>query len=161
MKVSPQCVVSLTWVLNDTSGDLLDQLDEPADFLVGAGDLLPAIDAALQGHSAGTSLDIALEPHEAFGDYDENKVFLEARHLFAKTLEEGELLRPLPQGCNPDAPKDLAYTVTDIYPDHVVLDGNHPLAGMGLRLSLKIHTVTEATIEEVGAGTCGTGFFKL
>ena len=161
MKVSPQCVVSLSWTLKDSSGDVLDDLHDPVDFLVGGGDLLPAIDAALQGHAAGTSLDIAIEPHEAFGDYDEHKVFLEPRSLFAKSLEEGSLLRALPEGCNPDAARDAVYTVTEIYPDHVVLDGNHPLAGMGLRLSLKIHTVTEATIEEVGAGTCGTGFFKL
>jgi FKBP-type peptidyl-prolyl cis-trans isomerase SlyD len=51
--------------------------------------------------------------------------------------------------------------VTDIYPEHVVLDGNHPLAGIAIRLSLKVEAVREATEEEVGQGTLGTGFFKL
>jgi FKBP-type peptidyl-prolyl cis-trans isomerase SlyD len=42
----------------------------------------------------------------------------------------------LPAGCQPrHAPKDALYTVTDIYPDHVVLDGNHPLAGIAIRIA--------------------------
>jgi len=67
----------------------------------------------------------------------------------------------LPEGCHPDAPRDTLYTVTDIYPDHIVLDGNHPLAGIAIRISLQVEAVREATEEEVGRGSCGTGFFKL
>jgi FKBP-type peptidyl-prolyl cis-trans isomerase SlyD len=43
----------------------------------------------------------------------------------------------------------------------VVLDGNHPLAGIAIRISIQIEAVREATEEEVGRGNCGTGFFKL
>ena len=53
----------------------------------------------------------------------------------------------------------MLYTVTEIYPEHVVLDGNHPLAGIALRLHLKVEGVREATEEEIGRGTAGTGFF--
>ena len=67
----------------------------------------------------------------------------------------------LPAGTNPDAPRDALYTVTDIYPEHVVLDGNHPLAGIAIRLHLKVASVREATEEEVGKGSAGTGFFKI
>jgi FKBP-type peptidyl-prolyl cis-trans isomerase SlyD len=70
-------------------------------------------------------------------------------------------LEGVPAGGNPDAPKDVLYTVTDIYPDHVVLDGNHPLAGIAIRLHLKVEGVREATEEEVGRGSAGTGFFKV
>jgi FKBP-type peptidyl-prolyl cis-trans isomerase SlyD len=55
----------------------------------------------------------------------------------------------------------VLYTVSEIYPDHIVLDGNHPLAGIALRLSLKIEGVREATEEEIGAGSAGTGFFRV
>ncbi len=51
--------------------------------------------------------------------------------------------------------------MTDIYPDHVVLDGNHPLAGIAIRLSLQVQSVREATEEEIGSGTAGTGFFRV
>ncbi len=51
--------------------------------------------------------------------------------------------------------------MTEIYPDHVVLDGNHPLAGIALRLHLTVASVREATEEEIGSGTAGTGFFRV
>ena len=161
MEITELCVVGLTWTLKDTLGETLDVLDEPVDFLVGGHDLFAKIEEALRGHEAGARLDLHLEPEEAFGEYDENLVFLEARSLFPAELEEGMSFEGLPAGTNPDAPRDLLYTVTDIYPEHVVLDGNHPLAGIALRLSLKVASVREATEEEAGRGTAGTGFFKV
>ena len=161
MEVTPQCVVALTWTLKDTLGEELDVLSEPVEFLVGGSDLLARIEEALQGHEAGDRLDLHLEPEDAFGDYDDQLVFLEPRELFPKELEEGLTFEGLPPGGNPDAPKDVLYTVTEIYPEHVVLDGNHPLAGIALRLSLKVEGVREATEEEIGRGTTGTGFFRV
>jgi len=55
----------------------------------------------------------------------------------------------------------VLYTITEIYPDHLVLDGNHPLSGIALRISLKVSRVRLATDQEQEAGTCGTGFFKI
>ncbi|MDP3606655.1 MAG: peptidylprolyl isomerase, partial [Polaromonas sp.] len=117
----------------------------------------------LQGHEAGDTLDLHLEPEDAFGDYDENRVFLEARKLFPAELEEGMTFdgAALPAGCSADIQPELIYTVTEIYPEHVVLDGNHPLAGIAIRLSLKVESVREASEEEIGQGSMGTGFFRL
>ena len=81
--------------------------------------------------------------------------------LFPAELEEGMTFEGLPQGGNPDAPSTVLYTVTEIYPEHVVLDGNHPLAGIAIRLHLKVQGVREATEEEVGRGSAGTGFFTV
>lgn len=159
MEITPQCVVALTWTLKDTLGETLDELDEPVEFLVGGGDLLAKIDEALQGHDSGDRVDLHLEPEEAFGDYDENLVFLEPRGLFPAEIEEGMTFEGLPAGANTQAPADVLYTVTEIYPDHVVLDGNHPLAGIAIRLRLKVEGVREATEEEIGRGSAGTGFF--
>ena len=163
MEISQQCVVALTWVLKDTLGETLDTLDVPVEFLVGGDDLLAKIEEALQGHEAGDRVDLHLEPEDAFGEYDENLVFLEPRAVFPAELEEGMLYdgHSLPPGATSDAPQDLMYTVTDIYPEHVVLDGNHPLAGIALRLSLKVAGVREATEEEIGRGSAGTGFFRV
>lgn len=160
MAVTPQCVVALTWTLKDTLGETLDELEEPVEFLVGGSDLLGKIEEALQGHQAGDKLDLHLEPREAFGDYDDRLLFLEPRERFPAELEEGMGFEGLPPGCNPAAPRDRLYFVSDIYPDHVVLDGNHPLAGIALRIHLKLHAVREATEEEIGQGTLGAGFFR-
>ena len=163
MEITEQCVVALTWVLKDTLGDELDVLDEPVEFLLGGDDLLKRIEEALQGHSVGATLDLHLEPEDAFGDYIDKLIFLEPRKLFPAELEEGMTFEgsALPEGCNPEAPKEALYTVTDIYPEHVVLDGNHPLAGIALRISLKVEAVREATEEEIGRGSAGTGFFRV
>ena len=163
MKITEQCVVALTWTLKDTLGEELDILDDPVEFLLGGHDLLPVLERALQGHMAGADIDLHIEPEEACGDFNDQLIFLESRDLFPDDMEEGFTLdgTALPEGCNPDAPKDVIYTVTDVYPDHVVLDGNHPLAGMALRISLKVESVREATQDEVDRGSTGTGFFHL
>jgi FKBP-type peptidyl-prolyl cis-trans isomerase SlyD len=163
MKITPQCVIALTWTLKDTLGEVLDELDEPVEFLLGGNDLLASIEEALQGHVAGDTLDLHLEPEQAFGDYDENLVFLDPRKLFPSELEEGMTFdgAALPAGTSPDIPKDRIYTVTEIYPEHVVMDGNHPLSGIAIRLSLKVESVREASEAEIGKGSMGIGFFKL
>ena len=158
--ITPQCVVALTWTLKDTVGEVLDELDDPVEFLVGGTDLLAKMEEALQGHAVNDRLNLHLEPQDAFGDYIEQLVFLEARTLVPAELEEGMAFEGLPPGCNLDAPKDLLYTVTDIYPEHVVLDGNHPLAGIALRIGLTVRGIREATEEEIGRGSTGTSFFK-
>ncbi len=163
MEITEQCVVALTWTLKDTLGEELDVLDEPVEFVVGGNDLLARIEEALQGHTTGATLSLHIEPEEAFGDYNEKLLFLEPRDLFPAELEEGMAFEgsALPEGCNPEAPKDALYTVSEIYPEHVVLDGNHPLAGIAIRLDLKVCGVREATEEEIGSGTAGTGFFRF
>ncbi len=163
MEISEQCVVGLTWTLKDTLGDVLDVLDEPVEFLVGGDDLFDAIETALQGHGPGARVQLHLEPEQAFGDFDENLLFLEPRSLFPKEVEEGMTFdgAALPSGVNADMPKNVLYTVAEIYPDHLVLDGNHPLAGIALRLDLTVNAVRDATEEEIGRGTAGTGFFRF
>ena len=163
MKITPQCIVALTWTLKDTLGEILDELDDPVEFLLGGDDLLAKIEEALQGHEAGATVDLHLEPESAFGDYDENLVFLESRQLFPAELEEGMSFdgTALPAGVNPETPREHIFTVTEIYPEHVVLDGNHPLAGIAIRLNLKVQSVREATEEEIGQGSLGTGFCRL
>jgi len=163
MDITPQCVVGLTWTLKDTLGDTLDVLDEPVEFLLGGDDLFDAIEQALQGHVAGDVVSLHLEPEQAFGDFDDQLLFLEPRALFPAEVEEGMTFdgAALPQGVSADIPRKGLYTVAEIYPDHLVLDGNHPLAGIALRISLTVRSVREATEEEIGRGTAGTGFFRV
>lgn len=163
MEIKQQCVVALTWTLSDTLGEELDVLDDPVEFLVGGDDLFDVIEEALQGLQVGAELELQIEPEQGFGDFDDQLLFLESRQLFPAELEEGMTFEgsSLPAGCNPDAPRDAFYTVTEIYPEHVVLDANHPLAGIALRLQLTIEAIREATEEEIGRGTAGTGFFKI
>ena len=163
MEINQQCVVALSWTLKDSLGEVLDVLDAPVEFLVGGDDLFEVIETALQGHTTGATVNVHIEPEQGFGDFNDQLIFLEKRELFPPELEEGLTFdgTALPVGCTPGAPRDALYTVTDIYPEHVVLDGNHPLAGIALHLTLHVHRVREATEDEIGSGTAGTGFFRV
>jgi FKBP-type peptidyl-prolyl cis-trans isomerase SlyD len=150
MQITEPCVVSLTWQLNDGQNRPIDTLNDPVEFFYGGNDLLAHVEEALAGHAAGAELQLHLEPEHAFGDYKPELVCFEARSLFPEKLETGMAFEGLPEGSvTPDMPRDTIYLVTEIYPSHVVLDGNHPLAGMSLRLHLKVEDVREATAEEI------------
>ena len=157
MKIEAPCVLSLSWTLSDAQGEVIDELPEPVEFFYGGSDLLPKVEEALLGHETGYEANLHLEPEHAFGDYRSELVCFEARELFPEQLEVGMQFEGLPPGSvTPDMPADLLYTVTEIYPSHVVLDGNHPLAGMALRLHLKVRDVREASNDEIEAGTLGS-----
>ena len=156
MKIDAPCVLSLTWTLSDTTGQVIDELAEPVEFFYGGQDLLPKVEEALLGFEAGHEAHLHLEPEHAFGDYRSELVCFEARALFPERLETGMHFEGLPPGSvTPGMPADVLYAVSEIYPEHVVLDGNHPLAGMALRLQLKVRDVREASDEEIEAGTLG------
>jgi FKBP-type peptidyl-prolyl cis-trans isomerase SlyD len=156
MLISPPCVVSLTWKLHDAQGELIDELTEPVEFFVGGDDLLAKVEEALTDQQAGFEATLHLEPEHAFGDYDPALVFFEARSIFPEGVEPGMQFDGVPEGAQtPDLPADTIYTVTEVYPEHVVLDGNHPLAGIALRLQLVVGDVRAASADEVEAGTVG------
>jgi FKBP-type peptidyl-prolyl cis-trans isomerase SlyD len=146
MVIAKPCVVTLTWTLADAQGEPLDELGEPTEFLFGGDDLLPRLEEALEGHAPGAELDVYLEPEHAFGEYDPELVCFEPRELFPEGTEPGMRFEGLPPGAaTTGMPDDALYTVTEVYPEHVVLDGNHPLAGIALRLHVKVLDVREAS----------------
>jgi FKBP-type peptidyl-prolyl cis-trans isomerase SlyD len=162
MHIAAPCVVSLTWALNDGQNRPIDKLEQPVEFFYGGDDLLEKVEEALAGHEPGEELAVHLEPEHAFGAYDADLVCFEPRALFPAELETGMAFEGLPEGHQtPNMPADAIYLVTEIYPSHVVLDGNHPLAGMSLRLLMKVVDVREATAEEIEARTVGGGGIRV
>ncbi len=156
MSIESPCVVSLTWTLTDAQGQPIDELVDPVEFFFGGDDLLPKVEEALAGQDVGFEAILHLEPEHAFGDYIAERVCFEARSIFPEHIEVGMQFDGLPEGsATQGMPTDLIYAITEIYPDHVVLDGNHPLAGMALRLHLKVRDVREATEAEIEAGSVG------
>lgn len=139
MQAAIDTVVTLSWRLTDAQNEPIADDPEGTDFYIGGTDLLPAIEKDLLGKSAGASGQLQIEPHDAFGDYDPQLLRVEERRLFPEPVEPGMQFESLPEGCAPAAPGNV-FTITDIANDKVVLDGNHPLAGMALRV---LYTVLE------------------
>jgi FKBP-type peptidyl-prolyl cis-trans isomerase SlyD len=101
-----------------------------------------ALEQALEGKRAGESVQVQLEPEDTFGDYDAELLRVEPAGRYGSGIALGMEVEE----------DSRFYTVTDIADGKVVLDGNHPLAGMALRFSVEIITVRDARAEEIQRG---------
>jgi FKBP-type peptidyl-prolyl cis-trans isomerase SlyD len=149
MRIAQDTVVSLDVQLSDVHGNLIQRSAEAVQYLHGGYDgIFPAVEAALQGRTAGESVEVRLEPEEAFGDYDAELVQLAERSQFPPQLEVGMQFEMEGAGDS----EFVVYTVTDIAEDKVALDGNHPLAGMALSFACTVVAVRPATDSEIERG---------
>jgi FKBP-type peptidyl-prolyl cis-trans isomerase SlyD len=162
MNITAPCVVSLVWRLEDAQGQLIDEQDDPVEFFYGGEDLLEKVEEALADQDVGFEAKLHLEPEHAFGDYNPALVFYEERAALGEPVEVGMQFDGVPPGAvTQGMPADAVYSVTEVYPTHVVLDGNHPLAGIALRLELKVVDVREASAQEAEAGSVGQAVFSV
>ena len=149
MRISKNTVVSLDVTLADIWGNAIERSDEPQQYLHGGyGNIFAAAEAALEGKSVKDRVEVGLEPEDAFGDYDENLLRVEPRGRFPETLEVGMRF----EGDSGSADEGRFFTVTDIAEDKVVLDANHPLAGMALKISCTVVGVRPASAAEIENG---------
>lgn len=149
MRIAKNTVVSLDVELADIWGNSIDRTDEPLQYMHGGyGNVFPAVEAALEGRAAKDRVDVRLEPEDAFGDYDENLIRVEPRSGFPEGLEAGMRVEGEAGGDD----EGRFFTVTDIAEDKVVLDANHPLAGMALKITCTVVDVRPATASEIENG---------
>jgi len=147
MKISKNTVVSLSYRLTDTQGEFIEETEEPMEYLHGGYDgIFPRIEEALEGKETGYKTTLQLEPDDAFGEYDAEQVRVEPRNKFPEPVEIGMRFEGVPEDEDED-PEIL--TVTDLTKDTVVLDANHPLAGVALVFAIEVVDVREATEEEI------------
>jgi len=162
MKIEKNTVVTLNYRLTDAQDNLIEESGDPMIYLHGGySGTFPKIEELLEGQEIGFETRIQLEPEEAFGDYDTNLLKVEPRDRFPDPLEVGMQFEGIPAAEDDDSASSSnellsdevqIYTVTDIAEDRVVLDGNHPLAGMALRFWVQVADVREATAEELENG---------
>jgi FKBP-type peptidyl-prolyl cis-trans isomerase SlyD len=151
MQIGLNTVVTIAYQVTDPDGEVVDAGERPIVYLHGGhDDIFPKIEEALQGKQAGDAIQVKLQPDEAFGEYDAELVQVESRQSFPEILEVGMQF----EGAPPEAGEDdfVIYRVTEIIDDKVMLDGNHPLAGMALVFSCTVSAVRAATDEEVAHG---------
>ena len=147
MKITKNTIVTVHYKLSDAQNNVLEEGQEPMVYLHGGyEDTLPSIEEALDGKQVGYATTVQVEPEEAFGDYDPLLIRVEERDKFPPTLEVGMQFEGFTENNEEDT---VIFVVTDIADDKVVLDGNHPLAGMALRFSLRVDEVRAATPEEI------------
>ena len=158
MEIAAPCVVSLTWRLADAQGAEIDELSDPVEFFFGGDDLLAKVEEALRARRPASRRRCTSSPSMRSAtttrSSSSSSRARSSRKASSRPGCSSKGRRPAPS--RPDMPDDAIYTVTEVYPDHVVLDGNHPLAGIALRLALVVRDVREATEEEIEAGSVGS-----
>lgn len=148
MKIAKNTVVTVNYKLSDAQNNLIEDGRQPMVYLHGGYEnTLPKIEEELDGKEVGYASTIQIEPEDAFGEYDSTLVKVEPRNRLPEPLEVGMQFEGMPEG--DDGEESMIFTVTDIADDKVVLDGNHPLAGMALRFELSVVEVRAATDEEI------------
>ncbi|CAM3684978.1 peptidylprolyl isomerase [Polynucleobacter antarcticus] len=155
MKIEKNTVVSLRYKLTDAQNNIIEEPDSPMVYLHGGYEgTFPKIESLLDGQDIGYEASIQLEPNEAFGEYDPELLKIEPRARFPEPLEIGMQFEGVPDSEADDDSSDvddetLIYTVTDVADSQVVLDGNHPLAGMALRFWVQVENIRTASDEEI------------
>lgn len=149
MQIAKNSIVTLNYKVMDPDGNLVDDGANPLVYLHGGYDgIFPRIEEALHGKAVGDKLTVKLQPEDAFGDYDETLVLIEDQKLFPESISVGMQFERMTE----DGEDEIVYTITDIADGKVVVDGNHPLAGVALVFDCTVAEVRTASAEEIAHG---------
>ncbi len=150
MQIGNNKVAVITYTLTDNSGTVIDQAtaQEPFAFIHGIGNIIPGLERALEGKTAGDTLTVAVEPADGYGERDDALT-----QVLAKAMFEGvDEITPGMQ-FHAQTPNGMSIvTVTAVEEDQVTIDGNHPLAGVALNFNVSVLEVRDATEDEIEHG---------
>lgn len=149
--VQDDVVVSITYVLtvDDQEIDRAEKVD-PLDYLHGAENIVPGLEAALTGKKIGDKISVTLSPDDAYGMYDDDdveEVPLEDLDIPVEELEIG-----MPMEVEDEDGFFYQAFLREINDDAVILDFNHPLAGKTLSYDAEVVGLREATEQELDHG---------
>lgn len=145
-RLKDDMVGSLAYTLT-VDGNIEEEFDagDPLEYLHGAENIPPGLEAALQGKTVGDTFDVTVLPEDGYGEYDEDDVERIPR-------DEIEHADELEVGMEIDVFDEdgemFEVVVKEITPRDIVLDFNMPLAGKTLHYKGKVVDVRPATDEE-------------
>jgi FKBP-type peptidyl-prolyl cis-trans isomerase SlyD len=151
LKVADGLVVGLDYTLRLDDGEIVDSSsdEEPLEFLQGRGQIIPGLEQALYGMTVADQKDVVVAPADGYGERDPDAIELVDRDVFPPDLD----LKPgMGLRMRDSAGRALNVYVSEVRPNGVLLDLNHPLAGETLFFQVKIAGLRPATNEELGQG---------
>ena len=150
MVIADAKIVSIHYTLKNKHGELLDKSgkDEPLSYLHGTESIIPGLETALAGKSAGDKLSVSIAPEQGYGLHSESLVKELPRDAFGEIEDIQEGMRFQAESEN----GTRIITVTNVAEDRVTVDGNHPLAGETLNFDVEVDNVRDATAQEIEHG---------
>lgn len=150
MQIADKMVVTIDYTLKDDNGTILDSSNEGNfAYLHGAQNIIPGLENALSGKSAGDEVEVSVSPAEGYGERNDSMIQAVPRDMFdsEQEIQVGmQFHAQSPEG------EMIVVTVTDVEGDDITVDGNHPLAGVNLNFGVKVVDVREASQEEIEHG---------
>ncbi|MCC5856407.1 MAG: peptidylprolyl isomerase [Idiomarina sp.] len=147
--ISQDKAVTIHYAVKNPDGVTLDQSSEerPLAFIFGRGMLIPGLEKALEGKSAGDELNTVVPAAEAYGERHDGLIQTVPKQLFG----EQEVTPGMQFRASTDN-GDQSVVVVEVTDTDVTVDGNHPLAGLDLTFDVTVIEVREATAEELDHG---------
>jgi FKBP-type peptidyl-prolyl cis-trans isomerase SlyD len=121
----------------------------PIEYLHGAGQILPALERALEGLNEGQQAAFSIPPEDAYGARKEDNVVELPKGLFP---DDVKLTKGLCLYARASGGQSYPITVKDVKESTVVVDLNHPLAGERLFFEVSIRGVRPAGVQEIFSG---------
>jgi FKBP-type peptidyl-prolyl cis-trans isomerase SlyD len=151
MKIGKGSVVGIDYTLHLGDGEIVDKSEhgEPLTYLHGEGQIVPGLEAALEGLEAGSKKQVVVEPAEGYGEHDDRGIQTVPRKAFPPDFEPEIGMSLTAEGPGGEA---VPFSVREVRPDEVVIDLNHPLAGKTLHFDVTVRDVRQATDEELSHG---------
>ena len=150
MRISKDMFATFEYAVRDEQGELIDNSRDsgPLSYIHGKGRIVPGLESALEGKSAGDTFSVTVAPEQGYGERDDSRI-----HVF--TREELAALGELKVGMQLQAGDESAkriLTVSQIQDDKIIMDENHPLAGKTISFDVHVLAVRDATVEELETG---------
>lgn len=150
MQLTKDKVAVLNYVLKNDDGNIIDESnDNTFCYLHGANNIIPGLENALEGKQAGDEVTVSIEAADAYGERDLANIQKVPRDMFPEDIDIQAGMQFQAQSSQGHP---LNVTVTAVEANEIVVDGNHPLAGMRLHFDVQVIEVRDASPEEISNG---------
>ena len=141
--------VTIHYAVKNPAGEVLDKSSEeqPLAFIFGRGMLIPGLEKALEGKTAGDTFSTDVAAEDAYGERHDGLVQAVPREMFG----DNEVQPGMQFRASTDH-GEQSVLVVEVNEETITVDGNHPLAGVDLSFDVEVVDVREATAEELDHG---------
>ena len=150
MTIQKNKVVTVRYTLTDEAGGIIESSEgqEPMTYLHGSGNVIPGLEASLEGKSAGESVEVTVPPEDAYGEWDKTQVLDLPKGQFSGV---SDIKAGMEFSVHSNVGEQIV-TVTKVEAESVTVDANHPLAGKTLNFDVTVVGVRDATNDELEHG---------
>ena len=130
--------VNLHYTGKLSTGEVFDSSNgrEPLQVKVGTGQVIPGFEEAIIGKSVGDKVTVTIQSEDAYGPIREDLMVKVPLDKMPGDVTVGQMLQ-----ASGENGQTVPVKVKEVNEDHVVIDGNHPLAGLELFFEIEVISI--------------------